>query len=113
LKCNLNKTKIVVFKKGGKLKIGERWYVNDHRMEVVDELNYLGVTFESSGEWNKQKFKLRAKGNQTPVAIDKCLARAPDISVKTLLENVYEMLSESRNVWYGDVGSRGGMEGSR
>jgi hypothetical protein len=24
LKCNLNKTKIVVFKKGGKLKIGER-----------------------------------------------------------------------------------------
>jgi hypothetical protein len=65
---------------------------------VVDEINYLGVTFESSGGWNKQKLKVRAKGNQTLVAIDKCLARAPDMSVKTL-ENVYEMLSESRTMY--------------
>jgi hypothetical protein len=100
LKCNLNKTKIVVrvFKKGGKLKIGERWYENDHRIEVVDEINYLGVTFESSGGWNKQKLKVRAKGNQNLVATDKCLARAPDIKIKTL-ENVYEMLSESRTMY--------------
>jgi hypothetical protein len=98
LKCNLNKTKTVVFKKGGKLKIGERCYVNDHRTEVVDEINYLGVTFESSGGWNKQKLKARAKGNQTLVAIDKCLARAPDISVKTL-ENAYEMVRKSRTMY--------------
>jgi hypothetical protein len=54
LKCNLNKTKIVVFKKGGKLKIGERRYVNDHRVAVGDDINYLRVTLESSGRWNKQ-----------------------------------------------------------
>jgi hypothetical protein len=38
------------------------------------------------------------KGNQTLVAIDKCLARTPDIRVK-ILENVYEMLSESRTMY--------------
>jgi hypothetical protein len=50
LKCNLNKTKIVVFKKGGKLKRGESWYASGHKIEVVDEINYLGVTFDSSGD---------------------------------------------------------------
>jgi hypothetical protein len=87
LKCNPNKTKILVFKKGDKLKKDERWFVNDHEIEVADEINYLGVTFESSGGWNRQKLKVMAKGNQTLVAIDNCLARTPDISVK-ILENV-------------------------
>jgi hypothetical protein len=49
---------------------------------VVDEINYLGVTFECSGGWNRQTIKAIAKGNQTLVAIDKCLARTPDIRVK-------------------------------
>jgi hypothetical protein len=39
-----------------------------------------------------------AKGNQTLVAIDKCLARTPDIRVATL-ENIYEMLCESRMMY--------------
>jgi hypothetical protein len=90
LKCNQNKTKILVFKKGGKLKRDERWFVNDHKIEVADKINYL----RSSGSWNRQKLKVMAKGNQTVIAIDKCLARTPDIRVK-ILENVYGILSES------------------
>jgi hypothetical protein len=43
--------------------------VNGHRIEVDAEINYLGVTFESSGGWNKQELKVRAKGNQTLAAI--------------------------------------------
>jgi hypothetical protein len=39
-----------------------------------------------------------AKGNQTLVAIDKCLARTPDIRVTTV-ENIYEMLCESRMMY--------------
>jgi hypothetical protein len=38
------------------------------------------------------------KGNQTLVAIDKYLTKTPDIKVK-ILENVYEMLSESRTMY--------------
>jgi hypothetical protein len=45
--------------------------VNDHNIEVADEINYLGLTFESSGGWNRQKLKVTAKGNQTLVAINK------------------------------------------
>jgi hypothetical protein len=45
LKCNLNKTKILVCKKGGKLKKDEKWFVNDYKTEVVNEINYLGFVF--------------------------------------------------------------------
>jgi hypothetical protein len=39
--------------------------------------------------------KLIAKGNQTFVAIDTCLARTPDVEMKTS-ENVYDISCESR-----------------
>jgi hypothetical protein len=42
----------------------------------------LGVTFESSGSWKRQKLKIIRKGNQTLAATHKCLARTPDIRVK-------------------------------
>jgi hypothetical protein len=68
--------------------------VNNQKTDVADEINYLGVTFESSGGWNRQNFKATAKANQTLAAIDKCLARTPDIRV-TILEKVYKTLNES------------------
>jgi hypothetical protein len=39
-----------------------------------------------------------AKGNEALLAINKCLARTPDIRVK-ILENIYEMLCESRMMY--------------
>jgi hypothetical protein len=38
LKCNLKKTKILVFKKGGKLKKNEKWFMYDILIEVVNEV---------------------------------------------------------------------------
>jgi hypothetical protein len=37
LKCNLNKFKTMVFKKGGKLKAIERWRIHMQNTEVVDK----------------------------------------------------------------------------
>jgi hypothetical protein len=71
--------------------------VNDQKTEVADEINCLGVTFESSACWKKQKLNTTAKRKQTLVPIDKCLARASDIQVKNL-ENVYEIISKSRTM---------------
>jgi hypothetical protein len=59
VKCNLNKTKIIVFKKGGRLKKNERWTVQGNNIEVVDEITYLGITLENTGSWEKHKKKLR------------------------------------------------------
>jgi hypothetical protein len=45
----------MVFKIGGKLKATERWKVNGQNIEVVYKCNYLAVTLDSTGSWNKQK----------------------------------------------------------
>jgi hypothetical protein len=53
VKCNLNKTKIIVFKKGRRLKKNERWTMHGNNTEVVDEITYLGITLENTGSWEK------------------------------------------------------------
>jgi hypothetical protein len=45
-------------------------------------MSYLGVTLESTGGWNIHEMKQMVKGNQTLVAIDKCLTRTPDMRVQ-------------------------------
>jgi hypothetical protein len=49
LKCNLNKTKIVLCKKCGKLKKEEKWFVNDYQIEVANKINYLGIFWKVLG----------------------------------------------------------------
>jgi hypothetical protein len=51
LKCNLKKTKILVFKKGGETeKEREMVYVRyDQLIDVVNAISYLGITLESTG----------------------------------------------------------------
>jgi hypothetical protein len=46
--------------------------------------------------------KQLAKGNQSLVATDKCLTRTPDVRVQ-LLENVYEMVCESRLMYGAEI----------
>jgi len=43
LKCNSKKTKMIVFKKGVKLKNHECWHKRGHNLEVVSEITNFGV----------------------------------------------------------------------
>lgn len=52
----------------------------------------------STGGWNKHKFKQMVKGNQSLIAIDKCLLITPDIKMKRL-EYVYDSVCESRVIY--------------
>jgi hypothetical protein len=36
LKCNLKKTKILVFKKSGKLKKNEKWFMYDQLLDIIN-----------------------------------------------------------------------------
>jgi hypothetical protein len=54
----------------------------------VDEVKYLGVTFDSGSRRKRQKFKTVAKGNRILLAIDNCLTIIRDMRVK-IVENTY------------------------
>ena len=44
LKININKTKIIVFRKGGYLNRHEKWFIEGEKVEVVNQYKYLGYT---------------------------------------------------------------------
>ena len=48
---NVDKTKVVVFRKGGILSKKEKWFYNGSQIQVVPYFKYLGVTFSSTGKW--------------------------------------------------------------
>ena len=51
MKVNLSKSKIMVFKNGGKLSKYEYWYYGNDKIEVVKKYKYLGVWFAANGKF--------------------------------------------------------------
>ena len=49
LTVNVEKTKIVVFRKGEMIAQNERWTYDNQEIEIVNSFNYLGVVFSSGG----------------------------------------------------------------
>ncbi len=68
LKINENKTKTVIFRKGGIPKKHDVYYLNNQKLEIVQAYKYLGVNFQSTGKFhvtakevvNKSKQKINA-----------------------------------------------------
>ena len=60
---NLDKTKIIVFRKGGKLSKFEKWYYGKHLIEVVNKYVYLGFVFTTTMSINSSlsSFIIKAK----------------------------------------------------
>ena len=52
LVVNVDKTKIVVFRKRGGLRLDEKWDYNGLSIDTVDSFNYLGTVFYYTGNFN-------------------------------------------------------------
>jgi hypothetical protein len=81
LKKNASKTKIVVFKKGGKLSKYENWKLGGEEIEVAYEIKYVGVILDGRGKWEKEKRQVGIRGKTALNSINMCLARAPNMGI--------------------------------
>ncbi|XP_053380261.1 uncharacterized protein LOC128548803 [Mercenaria mercenaria] len=52
LSVNIDKTKVMVFRKRGPVRENEKWTYNGSQLEVVNNFNYLGVVFDSHGKFS-------------------------------------------------------------
>lgn len=52
LTVNTSKTKVMVFRKRGRLQPTEHWTYNGQIIEVVNDFNYLGTVFNYTGNFN-------------------------------------------------------------
>ena len=53
LVVNVEKTKCLVFKKGGKKSVLDKWYYDGAELETVTSFKYLGFVFASSGKFSQ------------------------------------------------------------
>jgi hypothetical protein len=61
LNVNTSKTKIMVFRKRGRVKQDERWTYNGQSIEVVDNFNYLGTVINYTGSFTLNQEHLMGK----------------------------------------------------
>ena len=55
LEVNTEKTKIVVFRNRGQIRIDEFWTYNGEILDIVDDFNYLGTIFNYTGSFTKNQ----------------------------------------------------------
>ena len=64
LSVNTDKTKIMVFRKGGFLSRHEKWQLGGNPLEVVNQYVYLGYTFTTTMSINESTTSLASKGKR-------------------------------------------------
>ena len=83
LKVNIKKTKVIIFRKGGRLP-GDQFYYNNEKLEVVSTYVYLGICFSSSGLFRKAADDRCSKARQKSGVIRSLLAKGRSDSWETV-----------------------------
>ena len=80
LMINFDKTKVMVFRKGGFLSKNENWRLNGKLLDVVSEYNYLGFVFTTRMSLKRGVDALAVKGRRACMGCIKCVCRLSDVS---------------------------------
>ena len=62
LEVNIDKTKVMVFRKRGLIRNNEIWFYDNIPLEIVNDFNYLGVSFNYTGSFALNQSVLTGKG---------------------------------------------------
>ena len=103
LKVNTEKTKIMVFRKGGILPRNLSFFLNNIKLEIVNKFSYLGIVFTSGGSFSEAQKTLAGQAQKAIFKLKKYLYTFVNISPKHTLELfdklVTPILNYSCEVW--------------
>lgn len=71
LHINVDKSKIVVFRKGGRVKENEKWYIYGKPLDIVDQFAYLGIIFYYNNKFSKAEKQLAEQGRKALFVLKK------------------------------------------
>ena len=103
LSVNVDKTKIMVFRKGGSIRNNEKWYMFGKLIEIVTMYKYLGILFTSGLLWNKaiHTLSLQAKKAVTILLMYsiKCGGLPVSLAFELFDKMVLPILTYGAEVW--------------
>ena len=100
---NVEKTKIIIFRKGGRLSMNDFWFNGDFLIEVVDSFQYLGLILSYTGKFLCAQKDLASRGLRAMYALRNNVSQLVDLDVNMLLnlfdKMVTPVLSYGCEVW--------------
>jgi hypothetical protein len=103
LEVNKDKTKIMVFRKGGYLSSREKWYYDNEKIEVVNSYSYLGYTFTTMLSAKRGTSHLSAKGRKAVYqfikVFDRCKQMTQQTYFKVFEAKIQPILLYSSEIW--------------
>jgi hypothetical protein len=103
LVVNMEKSQIIVFRKGGFLAAKEKWYFGIDELKVVNQYKYLGLIFSSKLSFIAAIEEMAAKGKKSTVEILRTLRRidcnSPGIFFKLFDAQVLPVLLYGAEIW--------------
>ncbi len=103
LEVNRNKTKCVVFKKGGKIGKKEQWFYDGKELETVGQFKYLGLVFGSSGKFAKTFDNILTQSYKALFNMKALQHQYPEINIKANLHLfdtlVLPVLNYGSEIW--------------
>ena len=86
MKVNIDKTKIVVFKKGGRTSKNDNWTYNGYPVDVVSSFKYLGYYLSSTGSFRMGTQELLKAARKALFSLKKSISNNPEILPHTQLQ---------------------------
>ena len=100
---NMEKTKVMVFRKGGFLGSREKWYFDGSLLEVVNKYCYLGFTFTTKLSFNLGTSHLVAKAKKAVYllcrAFHNCKDMSQDVFFRIFDSKIQSILLYSSEIW--------------
>ena len=86
LTVNVNKTKVMIFKKGGRLPIDTRVIYNGSEIEIVKKFTYLGIVFSCGGSFEHTYEALSGQALKAIFKMKQFLQKFSNIDVRHKIE---------------------------
>lgn len=97
LNVNINKTKIIVFRKGGRLPQNLQFKFNDKIIEIVNKFCYLGIVFTSGGSAFETQKTLSGQALKAIFKLNKYLYNFTTLSPAHILDLFDKLISPILN----------------
>ncbi|MCG8032789.1 MAG: hypothetical protein JAZ03_11525 [Candidatus Thiodiazotropha taylori] len=93
LTVNPNKSKIMVFRKGGRLPQNLQFQYGDTVLEITSKFTYLGIVFTSGGSFSEAQATLSGQAQKAIFALNKHLNRFVNVSPSHVLDLFDKLIS--------------------
>ena len=91
LTVNKDKTKVIVFRKGGILRRDLKFYYQGQELEIVTSFSYLGITFTAGGSFSNAQVTLSGQAQKAIFKLNSYLYHFSDLTPKHVL-NLFDKL---------------------